>query len=370
MRTTLPDCPEISGTALDALAAVTLARCEALRECTEHAGQITRTFLSDAMEACHGCVRGWMEGVGMTVSVDRAGNLRGYYAASDESGIDVPRLIIGSHLDSVPNGGRYDGVLGVMIGIALVEALSGTRCTFGIEVIGFSDEEGVRYGLPFIGSRALVGKLLPTHLARMDADGVAMFAALDAYASAHPKVISAQFHSATRGYLEFHIEQGPILEHAGLALGVVETVAGQSRATITFRGRSGHAGTTPMFLRRDALTAAAEWLVGVEAAAGTMPGLVATTGQISCETGAANVIPGMVCCSLDVRHSSDETRHAAVEGFLAMARSIASRRQIELEHTVEHDQPAINLNSKLIAIADQAVSQAGIPPRHMTSGAE
>ncbi len=363
--------PEMTGIDLEALAATTLARCDALAHCTEQAGQITRTFLSPAMEACHERVRAWMAAARMKISVDRAGNIRGYYAASDEfeSGGRAPRLVIGSHLDSVPNAGRYDGVLGVLLGVALVEALEGRRLGFGIEVIGFSDEEGVRYGLPFIGSRALIGKLLPPHLARLDASGIAMYAALDGYASAHPDVVDAPAHPRTRGYLEFHIEQGPVLEHTGLALGVVETIAGQSRATVIFRGRAGHAGTTPMFLRRDALAAAAEWLIAVESAAGAMPGLVATTGRILCEPGAANVIPGAVQCSLDVRHADDGIRHAAVRNFLDTADVIGDRREIEVEHQVEYEQAAVDLDAGLIALADQAVSDAGVSPRHMTSGA-
>ncbi len=323
------------------------------------------------MEACHVRVREWMESAGMVVNVDRAGNLRGYYAARDDGpGCEsVPRLIIGSHLDSVPNGGRYDGVLGVMIGIALVTALDGRRLGFGVEVIGFSDEEGVRYGLPFIGSRSLTGTLLAPHLARRDAEGVAMFAALDHYAALHPDVIDPRLHPATRGYLEFHIEQGPVLEHAGLGLGVVETIVGQSRAAVTFRGRSAHAGTTPMFLRHDALAAAAEWIVAVEAAASSTPGLVATTGKISCEPGAANVISGLVRCSLDVRHGSDEIRQSAVREFLGIARAIGERRKIEVEERIEYEQSAVQLDPVLVGLADRAVLGAGLAPRHMTSGA-
>jgi allantoate deiminase len=363
--------PENPGTDIDTLAATALARCDALARISDHQGQLARTFLSPAMEECHRLVRGWMEASGMTVNLDRAGNLRGSYSASNKLPSDyaVPRLLIGSHLDTVPNAGRYDGILGVMLGIALVEALAGERLPIDLEVIGFSDEEGVRYGLPFIGSRAVIGKLLPPHLARLDAHCIPMFAALDAYASAHPEVVSAALHPHTRAYLEFHIEQGPVLEHAGLALGVVETIAGQSRATVTFRGRAGHAGTTPMFLRRDALAAAAEWLVAVEAAAASVPGLVATTGRIACEPGAANVIPGIVRCSLDVRHASDEVRHAAVQDFFARALSIAERRHIEIEHALEYDQAAVHLDPALIALAEKAVAAAGISPRHMTSGA-
>ena len=356
----------MSQTSFDALAATTMARCDVLARCTDEPGRITRTFLSPAMEACNQEVKQWMQRAGMAVKVDRAGNLRGYYAAASEP---APRLLIGSHLDTVPNAGRYDGVLGVILGIALIEALARRRCDFGIEVIAFSDEEGVRYGFPFIGSRAVTGTLLAPHLARRDAEGVAMYAALDAFHASHPYVIDAVLDPHARAYLEFHIEQGPVLAHAGLPLGVVETIAGQSRPTVTFRGHAGHAGTTPMFLRHDALAAAAEWLTAVESAAASMPGVVATTGRISCQPDAANVIPGLVRCSLDVRHADDAIRRAAGENFLRIAEAIGNRREIEVDHVLEYEQSAVRLDSALVALADNAVSAAGVSPRHMTSGA-
>ena len=366
MRAMLAPHPSLTEADLRAVAATTLAHCDAVAGCTDEPGQITRTFLSPAMERCNRLVQEWMGSAGMAVNVDLVGNLRGYYAASSEP---APRLIIGSHLDTVPNAGRYDGVLGVMLGIGLVEALAGRRYGFGIEVIGFSDEEGVRYGLPFIGSRAATGTLLAPHLARRDPKGVAMYAALDAFHTAHPDATDAALDPSARGYLEFHIEQGPVLEDAGQPLGVVEAIAGQSRATITFRGRAGHAGTTPMFLRRDALAAAAEWLTAVESAAASMPGLVATTGRISCEPDAANVIPGIVRCSLDVRHADDAIRRAAMEDFLRTAEGIGRRREIEIEHILEYDQAAVRLDRSLVALADKSVSEGGLSPRHMTSGA-
>jgi len=366
MRGMLAADPGTTETDFDALAATVLARCDALAQCTDEPGRITRTFLSPAMESCYRLVQEWMRDAGLTVGFDRAGNIRGHYGAVSEA---APRLVIGSHLDSVPNAGRYDGVLGVMLGIALVEALGGRRLGFGVEVIGFSDEEGVRYGLPFIGSRAATGTLLAPHLARKDAAGVAMYAALDAFGATHADVADPMLDPRARAYLEFHIEQGPVLEHTGLPLGVVETIAGQSRAKVTFCGRSGHAGTTPMFLRRDALAAAAEWLTTVESAASRMPGLVATTGRIACEPDAANVIPGLVRCSLDVRHADDAIRRGAVEDFLRTAEAIGDRREIEVEHVVEYEQAAVGLDRSLIALADKAVSDVGVSPRHMTSGA-
>ena len=352
----------------DAQAAVALARCKALSRFTEREGQILRTFLSPPMEDCHRLFAQWMKATGMHASVDRVGNLHGYYAAANENP-STPRLILASHLDTVPDAGQYDGILGVVLGLALVEALHGRRLSFGIEVIGFSDEEGVRYGVPFIGSRAVIGTLGPGHLARKDANGVRMATALADYSAAHPDAIDAPLDARTRGYLEFHIEQGPVLEEENLPLGLVEGIAGQSRATVTFRGRAGHAGTTPMALRRDALAAAAEWLVTLEAAAQATPGLVATTGRILCEPGAVNVIPGLTRCSLDVRHASDDVRRAAVEKILASARTIAAGRQIAVEHVIELDQAAIALDTALIAIAEKAVVAAGVRPLRMVSGA-
>lgn len=353
---------------LDEHAAVALARCRALSRFSEQEGHILRTFLSPPMEDCHRALGRWMEAAGMRVSVDRVGNLRGHYAAADES-LSTPRLIVASHLDTVPNAGKYDGILGVVIGLSLVEALHGQRLSFGIEVIGFSDEEGVRYGVPFIGSRALAGTLGPGHLARKDADSIRMASALGDYSAAHPEAEEPALHPHTRGYLEFHIEQGPVLEEENLALGAVEAIAGQSRATITFRGRAGHAGTTPMTRRRDPLAAAAEWLVGIEAVALAIPGLVATTGRIMCEPGAANVIPGLARCSLDVRHARDEIRRTALEQMLASARAVAARRQIAVEHEIEYDQAAVAVDPVLTALAENAVQSAGVRPIRMVSGA-
>jgi allantoate deiminase len=349
-------------------AELALSRCAHLSRFSEQEGQILRTFLSPPMEQCHQRLRSWMEAAGMNVGVDRVANLRGYYAAREESA-STPRLIIASHLDTVPNAGKYDGILGVVLGLGLVEALEGRRLNFGIEVIGFSDEEGVRYGVPFIGSRALAGTLGPGHLARLDANGIRMASALGDYFAAHPEAIEAVLHPQTRGYLEFHIEQGPVLEEAELPLGVVTSIAGQSRAAVIFRGRAGHAGTTPMSLRRDALAAAAEWLVAAEAAALATPGLVATTGRIVCEPGAANVIPGLARCTLDVRHASDEIRRRALNALLSSAEAIAAKRQIAVDHVVEHEQPAVALSPELAAIAEESLSAAGVRPTRMISGA-
>ena len=292
-------------------AATLLARSEALAECTDNPGEILRTFLSPAMEQVHQRMRSWFEAAGMTVSVDRAGNLRALYPPA--SGENAPCLLIGSHLDTVPNAGAYDGVLGVLMGLALVEALGGHRLPYSIEVIGFSDEEGTRFGVPFIGSRAVVNRLDDALLGTRDTNGITVGEALSGYSAAHPEAIEASLVSQAAGYLEFHIEQGPVLESRNLALGIVESLVGQSRCQLVFHGRAGHAGTSPMKLRRDALAAAAAWMTRVEVSVATSKGLVATVGQISVEPGGVNVIPGVVRCSLDVRHAEDVVRRDAVE---------------------------------------------------------
>jgi allantoate deiminase len=348
-------------------AATLLARCAAVAECTDKSGEILRTFLSPAMEQVHQRMRPWFDAAGMTVSVDRAGNLRAVYSA--DSGEPAPRLLIGSHLDTVPNAGTYDGVLGVFVGLALVEALGGRRLPFSIEVIGFSDEEGTRFGVPFIGSRAFVNRLGDAVLGTRDTNGITVCEALLAFRESHPEAIDAALAAQPSGYLEFHIEQGPVLESQNCALGTVEALAGQSRLNLVFRGRAGHAGTTPMHLRRDALAAAAEWMTRVESVASGIEGLVATVGQIAAEPGGVNVIPGVVRCSLDVRHAEDEVRRDAVRSILDEAQTIAEERGLTFEAEEYHNQAAVHFDSGMISIAEIAAKRAGYAAVRMTSGA-
>jgi len=344
-----------------------LARCAAVAECTDKPGEILRTFISPAMEEVHQRIRPWFEVAGMTVNVDRAGNLRAVYPS--DSGEYAARLLIGSHLDTVPNAGAYDGVLGVLMGLALVDALGGRRLPYCIEVIGFSDEEGTRFGAPFIGSRALVNRLNDALLGTRDAKGITVGEALRAFRESHPEAIDAALTAQTSGYLEFHIEQGPVLESRNCALGTVEALAGQSRFNLVFRGCAGHAGTTPMDLRRDALAAAAEWMGRTEAIARGYAGLVATVGQIAAEPGGVNVIPGVVRCSLDVRHADDAVRKDAARAILGEARMVAERRGLSVEAEEYHSQPAVHFDPEMISIAEIAAERAGYAAIRMTSGA-
>jgi len=300
----------------------------------------------------------------MKVSVDRAGNLRGL--RGDDS---VPRLLIGSHLDTVPNAGAYDGVLGVLMGLALVEASAEKTYPFAIEVLGFSDEEGTRFGAPFLGSRATVGELQGSLLECVDDAGISVARALKEFAERRPETVETRLSPKSAAYLEFHIEQGPVLENRTLELGIVEGLAGQSRCRVEFRGVAGHAGTNPMKLRKDALAGAAEWMNGAETITKRFENAVATVGQITAEPGGVNVIPGMVKCSLDVRHAEDSLRAALVQTIFDEARAVGSRRGLHAETTQYHEQLAVRLDRDLIALTERAVRQAGYSTIRMTSGA-
>ena len=330
--------------------------CRTLATLTEEPGRTTRTFLSPPMLEVHRQLGNWMRSFGMRVTIDAAGNLRGVLAG------DGPRLLIGSHLDTVPNAGAFDGILGVVIGIALAEIASHHGSRPAIEAIGFSEEEGVRLGAPFIGSRAFVGTL--------DAATLALAGPAIRQFGLNPENIPhAHFSPDTAAYLEFHIEQGPVLESLQLPLGIVDAIAGQSRAEIAFEGQANHAGTTPMSHRRDALAAAAQWIGLVEQVAAAHDGLVATAGRMQIEPNAANVVPGRVTVSLDVRHGCDENRQAAFRQLLTGATHIAHRRGINIHVEPRLDQPAVPMDAGLRERLAAAVESAGYPVHHMTSGA-
>jgi allantoate deiminase len=238
-----------------------------------------------------------------------------------------------------------------------------------VEVVAFSEEEGVRFGVPFIGSCALVGRLDRELLRRRDSNGVSVHEAILSYGLNPSEIPDAILREGVLGYIEFHIEQGPVLEHRHLPLGIVESIAGQTRMELVFSGVANHAGTTPMTLRRDALVAAAEWAVAVEKGALEIPGLVATVGALKANPGAANVIAGECRATLDVRHASDSTRTQSVSSFLQIAEEIAKRRGISLTSTTQLIQTATPMDPLLLHEIETAVSKAGITPYRMVSGA-
>jgi allantoate deiminase len=321
--------------------------CRHLSTMTEVPGRTTRTFLSPPMRDVHAHLSAWMSELGMAVRVDAVGNLRGIYGDPE-----APRLLIASHLDTVPDAGAFDGILGVVLGIALVE----TKPGMAIEVVGFSEEEGVRYGFPFIGSRAFTGTL---------GDAAEIVApSIRAYGLDPAEIPDARFSPHSVAYLELHIEQGPVLESLALPLGIVDNIVGQSRYHLTFTGKANHAGTTPMHLRHDALAAAAEWIGAVE-----QSGIVATVGSLSVQPNAANAVPGEVQASLDVRHASDVTRKSVCESLLRKADEAACNRGVQLTYEERLDQPAAPMDHALRVRLSAAVAEAGYPVHHMDSGA-
>jgi allantoate deiminase len=343
-----------------------IARCRQLATFSEIPGEITRTFLSAPMRDVHALIRKWMESAGMTVSIDAIGSIRGLYPGPT---FDSPRLLIGSHLDTVPNAGAFDGPLGVLLGIAVVEQLRGKKLPFAIEVIGFSEEEGVRFARPFLSSLAVTGQLDSELLARKDAAGITVAEAISNFDLNPTDLPLALLSPLSFAYLEFHIEQGPVLEADSASLGVVDAIIGQSRLELTFTGHANHAGTTPMHLRHDALAAASEWIVEVEAYAQTIPSLVATVGKIHAEPNAGNVVPGLVTTSLDVRHADDTIRYRAVSALLESASSAATKRGVQLTSRPLLDQSTVPMDLSLTHLLQTAAQQAGHPSRIMPSGA-
>ena len=305
---------------------------------TDEPGRLTRTFLSPAMERANHVVGGWMREAGLKVREDDTGNLIGRLESPQ---VGAKTLLLGSHLDTVRNAGRFDGALGVVLPIvALAELKSrGVTLPFHVEVLGFSEEEAVRFSGAYIGSKAYTGRLRVADLRLRDSRDHTLLEVIEAHAEKRfipPKAVHRS--GDLLGYVEVHIEQGPVLEAKKLAVGVVSAIASQARGRLTFRGKAGHAGTTPMNLRRDALAGAAEFVIFAEAFAGARPPLVATVGTINVPGGAANVIPGEAVLTLDVRHPDDAICDAALAELVRQAQRTARQRQLvcDWEPTMRH----------------------------------
>ncbi|MFT4246693.1 MAG: allantoate amidohydrolase [Pseudomonas sp.] len=350
-----------------------VARCDLLgiAPYSDSADGLYRAWLTPAHRAAQQVVAGWMREAGMNTRVDAASNLIGRYEGAVPG---APALLIGSHIDSVRDAGRYDGPLGVMLGIECVASLhaAGRRLPFAIEVVAFGDEEGSRFPASMFTSRALAGTLAPDALDGVaDAAGTTVAQALAAW-DLDPARIgeAARDPAGVIGYLEAHIEQGPVLEAEGLPLGVVSGIAAQLRFAVTVQGRAGHAGTSPMPLRADALTAAAECVLAAEAVAREAAGdLVATVGRMNVLPGATNVVPGRVEFSLDVRAGRDASRDAGAGEILRRFAAIAVARGVAIETEQVQDLPASPCDPRLVALLERAVAAQGIAPRTLVSGA-
>lgn len=354
--------------------ATIVERLQALAAFTDVPGELTRLSLSPAHKAAALQVADWFRAAGMEgVHMDATGSIVGRYAADSAR---APTLILGSHIDTVRNAGLYDGNLGVLTALAAVEALSraGRRLAFNVEVVAFADEEGVRFPSTLTSSRALAGTFDPATLVDADTDGVTRQAALDAFGAPPTDTIGALARdpAETLGYVEVHIEQGPVLETQGLPLGIVTGIAGASRARVRLTGEAGHSGTLPMALRRDALAAAAECVLAVEAAGRrdvSPASLVATVGVLDVPGAAVNVVPGEVSFTIDVRSSDDGVRQTAAADIAAAVADIAARRGLACDLVWGHDAPAAPCDPALQGRLAAAVAQVGAPVFRLPSGA-
>ena len=350
-------------------AASVMQRCDVLGSISEEPDRLTRPFASDAMRRAHDQVSAWMREAGMAVRTDNIGNLRGRYERAQGG---TATLILGSHLDSVRDAGKYDGPLGVLVAIAAVQSLHdrGLRLPFAIEVVGFADEEGLRYDTTYLGSRALTGAFDGAELERTDSGGVTMAEAIRSFGGDPHRIADDRWNEGELiGYVEVHIEQGPVLEVRGLPVGMVSAIAGQSRHQLTFTGEAAHAGTTPMDRRKDALVAASAFIQAVEGFAASQEGLVATVGQLTVQPGAANVVPGEVTLSLDVRHADDAERLLATQRLLDTASEIATYRGIALATTRTSENPTVPSSPRLTSLFARAVEDLGHPATRLASGA-
>lgn len=340
-----------------------------LAQWSESADGLTCTYMSPAHRAVAAQLAEWMRQVGLAVAQDAVGNVVGRLAAADPA---ARTLIIGSHYDTVRNAGKYDGRLGILAALVLVERLRalGRRLPFHIDVIAFSEEEGVRFSASFLGSSAIAGRFDPAFLARRDADGETLVATMRA-AGLVPEEIPALARRPQdlAGYLEMHIEQGPVLLEEDLPLGIVSAIAGTVRCVITVSGTAGHAGTVPMSGRHDAAAAAAELILFVERRCAQAPGLVGTVGQLSVPDGAINIIPGRCELSLDVRAGDDVVRDAAVADIMAEIERVAQRRGVTIESREVQCTPAVRCSARLQEVLAAAVRRNGLVPRYLASGA-
>jgi allantoate deiminase len=344
-----------------------MARLEAFAQFTDEPRRLTRLFLSEAHRRAAHAFIGWCGEAGLKAKIDAAGNVVARYEGRRAG---APALMLGSHIDTVRDAGWYDGNYGALAALAVVESLSGRdeRLDHAIEIVAFGDEEGVRFRTTLTGSRALAGNYPEDILDQKDADGVLMRDALISFGG-DPERAGSLRRSGVAAFVEAHIEQGPRLEAEGLPLGVVTAINGATRLEVVVDGVAGHAGATPMNLRRDALAAAAEIMLAIEERACREPDLVATVGRLEAWPGAANVIPGHVQFSVDLRAPGDANRAAALADVEARIFAIAETRGVQASIAKSHEANAYVCDSNLVAGLAKAVEAVGVPPRLLPSGA-
>jgi allantoate deiminase len=346
-----------------------MARCDELAAFTEEPGRITRSYGTPALTAARDRIAQWMGDAGLAVRTDAVGNVRGRGQGSEPT---APALLLGSHLDSVRDAGRYDGPLGILVALEVVDHLRHRPrpVPFPVEVIAFADEEGLRFQTTYLGSCALAGSFDAAFLDLVDENGMTLREAMEGFGG-DPNALAATALQAGEAlaYLEVHIEQGPYLESVDAPVGVVTAISGQSRILAAFSGEAGHAGTVAMHLRRDPLPAAAKIVMTTENLARHTSGLLATVGMIEVTPGASNVIPGQVRFSVDVRHPEDAVRTGAVSVLEQQVREVAASRSLTAEWRVARDHSAVLCDASLTTRLAEAVAAAGLPVERLPSGA-
>jgi len=348
-------------------------KIDALAELSENADHLTRRSLTEEHRRANALVGEWMRNIGMQVRTDAAGNIIGRLEGRGTSAgtIDQPAMLIGSHLDTVRNAGRYDGMLGVVLPVVCLQYLQnqGIHLPYPVEIVGFCDEEGVRFPSTLIGSRAIAGTLKPAVLDERDAENISVAEALKAFGTTGNIETAARTSAQLLGFIECHIEQGPVLEQEDLPVGIVTAIAGASRFNITVTGKAGHAGTVPMDLRKDALVAACECIVEIEKLCTGLKNLVGTVGQIAALPGAGNVIPGEVSFSLDLRSGDDKQRANATAQIEEVLQEIAEQRQVQLKIERTYQADGVVCDSWLTGQLGNAIKSAGYRLHSMPSGA-
>ncbi len=351
------------------LGAAILDRARELAQWTELPEGLMCTYFSEAHKAAAAQLRDWMTAAGMETEIDPVGNVIGRYAGENPG---AKTLIIGSHYDTVANAGQFDGRLGILTAIAVVEHLHRMRrkLPFHIDVMAFSEEEGVRFSAPYLGSGAIAGHFDESALARRDANDISLASVLRKEGVGLETIQKlARRPETLRGYLEVHIEQGPVLLQKDLPVGIVTSITGSARYRVSVQGAAGHAGTVPMPLRRDAAAAAAEIVLAVERRCRASANLVGTVGQLTVPNGVINVIPGSCELSLDIRSVDDGTRSAATHDIMAAIEEIAGRRRVtaSIKELARHR--ATPCAPAMQSAFAEAIMKAGIAPFYLPSGA-
>ena len=347
-----------------------MMRINELASISEETGFITRTFGTPAFLQGSKKIMQWMKDAGLETSVDNIGNVRGLFPCSDHN---AKTLVIASHMDTVMNAGKFDGPLGVLVGLDLLENIKHSKkeFPFNILLVAFSDEEGVRFHTTYLGSKVIAGSFEETLLEKIDDKGITLKQAIEEMGGDTNKIRSDSLHSQKwLGYFEIHIEQGPVLYEKNIPVAMVTAIAGQIRVEIKFKGVAGHAGTVPMHMRNDALVAASEFILELEEFAGNdNNNVLATVGKLQIPNAASNTIPGEAICSLDLRSDDEKSLSSSCEIIKAFCEAIGRKRNIEIEWNYVQQTKPVACDEKLNECLEDAIRKAGYPVLKLVSGA-